>query len=50
MNFFNFGKFVKIREFFFAELTNSQSMILCLLRPACLCKCGLTYLYRNISN
>ena len=24
--FFNFGKFVKIREFFFAEVTNSRSM------------------------
>ena len=26
-NFFNFGKFVKIREFFFAEVTNSRSMV-----------------------
>jgi len=26
-NFFNFEKFVKIREFFFAEVTNSRSMI-----------------------
>jgi len=26
MNFFNFGIFVKIREFFFAEVTNSRSM------------------------
>jgi len=25
--FFNFGKFVKIREFFFPEVTNSRSMI-----------------------
>jgi len=25
--FFNFGKFVKIREFFFAEVTNSRSMV-----------------------
>jgi len=27
-NFFNFGKFVKIREFFFAEVTNSRSMMM----------------------
>jgi len=26
-NFFNLGKFVKIREFFFAEVTNSGSMV-----------------------
>ena len=25
--FFHFGKFVKIREFFFAEVTNSRSMM-----------------------
>jgi len=27
-DFFNLGKFVKIREFFFAEVTNSRSMFL----------------------
>ena len=32
-NFFNFGKFVKIREFFFAEVTNSRSMLVVRRRP-----------------